>query len=134
MWECYRNIDVNAITTNDIGAILNTYGVEAARQTIIQEIASVFSVYGISVDRRHLTVVADYMTFEGGFKPFSRGGMESNNSPFAKMSFEATCSFLTQAVLLGEKDEVKGPSARLVLGKVVAGGTGIAEIIQPLIN
>jgi DNA-directed RNA polymerase I subunit RPA1 len=42
-------------------AILNTYGVEAARAAIIKEISVVFAVYGIDVNPRHLTLVADYM-------------------------------------------------------------------------
>lgn len=54
-------VDLNKITTNDIGAILRTYGVEAARTSIIKEMSGVFSVYGIGVDFRHLTIIADYM-------------------------------------------------------------------------
>lgn len=99
MWPFADLIDVNYIDTNDVGAILNTYGVEAARNSIIKEVAAVFGVYGIKVDRRHLTVIADYMTFEGGYKPFSRIGIGSNVAPFLKMSFESTCKFLTEATL-----------------------------------
>jgi DNA-directed RNA polymerase I subunit RPA1 len=57
----YNMVDLNKITTNDIGAILRTYGVEAARTSIIKEMSGVFSVYGIGVDFRHLTIIADYM-------------------------------------------------------------------------
>lgn len=57
----YNKVDLNKITTNDIGAILRTYGVEAARTSIIKEMSGVFSVYGIGVDFRHLTIIADYM-------------------------------------------------------------------------
>jgi DNA-directed RNA polymerase I subunit RPA1 len=61
MWDFDLHIDVNNIYTNDIAAVLATYGVEAARAAVMQEIASVFGVYGISVDRRHLSLIADYM-------------------------------------------------------------------------
>lgn len=54
-------VDLNRLSTNDVGAILRTYGVEAARSSIINEMSAVFSVYGIGVDYRHLTVIADYM-------------------------------------------------------------------------
>lgn len=54
-------IDVDKIYTNDVHAVLVAYGVEAARQAIVQEIAAVFGVYGISVDMRHLSLIADYM-------------------------------------------------------------------------
>lgn len=99
MWRHSDLIDVNYIDTNDIAAILRTYGVEAARNAIIKEIGGVFGVYGIKVDHRHLTLIADYMTFEGGYKPFNRMGLQSNTSPFLKMSFESTCKFLTDATL-----------------------------------
>ena len=54
-------VDVNRISTNDISATLKTYGVEAARASIVNEVAGVFGVYGISVDSRHLGLIADYM-------------------------------------------------------------------------
>ncbi|RKP14974.1 hypothetical protein BJ684DRAFT_7762 [Piptocephalis cylindrospora] len=134
MWQHDRIINVNAIRSNDIAAILRTYGVEAARNAIIDEVAGVFDVYGIGVDRRHLTLIADYMTFEGGYKPFNRSGIESNVSPFLKMSFETTCHFLTQATLYGDTDNLKSPSSRIVMGKVVEGGTGSFEVMQPLVS
>lgn len=54
-------IDFSKLSTNDISAVLRTYGVEAARATIVNEIAGVFGVYGINVDPRHLNLIADYM-------------------------------------------------------------------------
>jgi len=129
MWEFADEIDVHRLSSNDVRAILNTYGVEAARSVIVREIGRVFGVYGISVDPRHLFLVADAMvwptlvcqppgnivincfgsvrhsncarhkTFEGGYKPFNRIGMESSTAPFQKMSFETTTSFLRSATL-----------------------------------
>jgi DNA-directed RNA polymerase I subunit RPA1 len=99
MWDYADRVNVNEIYTNDVSAVLRTYGVEAARSAITQEIASVFGVYGIAVDTRHLCLIADYMTFEGGYKPFNRMGMDSNTSPFAQMSFERTTHFLTTATM-----------------------------------
>jgi DNA-directed RNA polymerase I subunit RPA1 len=58
-----EHLDINKIYSNDIQGILETYGVEAARQAIVNEIGGVFAVYGISVDPRHLGLVADYMVF-----------------------------------------------------------------------
>lgn len=65
MWDFENIIDVNKIYTNDIAAILRTYGVEACRASIMQEVASVFAVYGIEVDLRHLSLIADYMVICG---------------------------------------------------------------------
>jgi DNA-directed RNA polymerase I subunit RPA1 len=54
-------IDLTKLSTNDVHAMLTTYGVEAARATIVNEIAGVFAVYGINVDARHLALIGDYM-------------------------------------------------------------------------
>lgn len=48
--------------SNDVWAIMETYGVEAGRATIVQQVKFVFGSYGISVDYRHLGLIADYMT------------------------------------------------------------------------
>jgi DNA-directed RNA polymerase I subunit RPA1 len=132
VWDFVSHLDISGLESNDIAAILATYGVEAARKTIIREISSVFAVYGIEVDTRHLTLIADYMTFEGGYKPFNRIGIESSVSPFAKMSFETTFHFLTDATLRGDTDSLHNPSARLVMGQVVEGGTGSFSLLQSL--
>lgn len=97
-----------------------------------QEMSGVFKVYGITVDYRHLSLIADYMTFEGCYKPFNRIGMETNSSPFQKMSFETTMHFLQNATIAGERDPILSPSACLVAGRVVKGGTGSVDLLQKL--
>jgi DNA-directed RNA polymerase I subunit RPA1 len=71
-------------------------------------------------------------TFEGAYKPFNRIGIDSNTSPFAKMSFETTMNFMRSAVLTGDYDTIESPSARLVVGRVVEGGTGCFDLQYPL--
>ncbi|KAK4047541.1 hypothetical protein OIV83_005328 [Microbotryomycetes sp. JL201] len=122
-------VDLDKITTNDIGAILRTYGVEAARTSIIREMSAVFSVYGIGVDYRHLTIIADYMTSEGGYKPFNRTGLSNNSSPFLKASYETTANFVAEAALFGDFDDLGSPSANIVLGKTPVNGTGVFGVM-----
>lgn len=43
---------------------------------IVKEINNVFHSYSISVDTRHLGLVADYMTYQGYYRSFNRAGME----------------------------------------------------------
>jgi len=132
MWQQADVVDVDSIYTNDIVSVLRTYGVEAARNAIIQEIFAVFDVYGIGVNHRHLTLVADVMTRDGGYAPFNRMGIESNPSPLLKMSFETTCHFLTQATLYGDEDALSSPSSQIVTGKVSGVGTGSFDVFVPL--
>ena len=64
---------MDAITTNDVGAILATLGVEAARATVVNEVVKVFGVYGIGVDRRHLGLIGDFMTHQVPAVPVVQG-------------------------------------------------------------
>ncbi|XP_019629041.1 PREDICTED: DNA-directed RNA polymerase I subunit RPA1-like isoform X3 [Branchiostoma belcheri] len=128
-----RVFDLNKLCSNHIHAMANTYGIEAACRIIVKEIKEVFAVYGIEVDPRHLSLVADYMTYEGVYKPFNRTGIQSNASPFQQMSFETSMQFLKEATISGAKDDLKSPSARLVTGRPVMGGTGCFELLQPLV-
>lgn len=57
---------------------------------------------GIEVDPRHLSLVADYMCFEGVYKPLNRHAIRSNSSPLQQMTFETSYKFLKQATMLGE--------------------------------
>lgn len=108
-----------------------TYGVEAARATIVSEIKGVFGAYGIAVDPRHLGLVADHMTFNGGYRALNRGGMEDFSSPCLQMSFETTSEFMTKAAVAGATDCLKSPSARIVMGRVGQFGTGSIDLRQP---
>ena len=70
LWEFAGNtIDLNGITSNDIYAILQVYGVEAARRSIITEIQGIFASYGIGVDGRHIELIADYMVRQSPSSP-----------------------------------------------------------------
>ncbi|KAK5638056.1 hypothetical protein RI129_012351 [Pyrocoelia pectoralis] len=98
----YNNLlDLNNLYSNDIHKFSETYGIEAATKVIVKEVQEVFKVYGITVDPRHLLLIADYMMFNGTFEPLSRKGLSSSSSPLQQMSFEASLNFLKQATLNG---------------------------------
>jgi DNA-directed RNA polymerase I subunit RPA1 len=133
MWEyADEAVDLNFIKSNDIAAILRTYGVEAARASIINEVSAVFGVYGIVIDYRHLSLLADYMTHEGGYKPFNRTGISSKSSPLLKASFETTAAFLSEATLHGDFDDLRSPSSNIVVGKPSINGTAVFDVICPV--
>jgi hypothetical protein len=112
----------------------------------LREIAGVFNVYKIDVDARHLELIADYMvrrrahttskqptdvqqTFDGGYKPFNRKGIATHSSPLLKASYETTASFLSDAALHGDFDELTTPSGSIVLGRPSTTGTGAFDVI-----
>ncbi|KAJ8440487.1 hypothetical protein Cgig2_013646 [Carnegiea gigantea] len=104
-------LDIRRVTSNDIRAVLNTYGVEAARAAIITEIFTVYNRHGVSVDTRHLTFIADYMTHNGGYRPISRiGGIADSISTFSKMSFETASMFLVEPASHARVDNSETPN------------------------
>ncbi|ELU12458.1 hypothetical protein CAPTEDRAFT_154177 [Capitella teleta] len=132
MRELHRHdqiLDLHKLYSNNIMAMAQVYGIEAACSVIMKEIRDVFSAYGITVDPRHLSLVADYMTFEGEYKAFNRFGLQSNASPIQKMTFETTMDFLKTATFQGVHDDMNSPSARLVFGNTIKEGTGSFDLL-----
>jgi len=133
MWEFSPSlVDHNQIKSNDIHHILQAYGVEAARQSIVSEVLGVFGVYGIDVNARHLNLIADFMTRLGTYIPMNRAGMFECASPYLQMSFETTCGFLNKAAQEGLVDNMESSSSRIVLGSVPKVGTGCFDLMVPL--
>jgi DNA-directed RNA polymerase I subunit RPA1 len=126
-------IKPHSLYTNSIHDMLNLYGVEAARATIVREMTEVFKGHSISVDNRHLNLIGDVMTHSGGFRAFNRNGLvKDSSSPLAKMSFETTVGFLKDAVLERDFDNFKSPSSRIVAGQLGSVGTGGFDVLAPV--
>jgi len=128
VWQCAEEADVNSIYSNHIYMILQTYGVEAARALIMKEMFSVFKVYDITVDWRHLGLIADFMTFAGGYRGMNRSTMTASASPFQKMSYESCTRFLADAALYADVDTLGSTSSRIVMGELVRSGTGAFSV------
>lgn len=76
--------------------------------------------------------MADYMTFDGTYKPFNRIGIENNPSPLQQMTFETAISFLRNAALTGKTDTLDSPSSCIVMGKPCSAGTSSFKVMQNL--
>lgn len=103
MFKYNKLLNLNKMYCNDIHKMAETYGIEAAAKIIVKEVKDVFNVYGIKVDPRHLSLIADYMTYNGTYEPLSRKGMESSASPLQQMSFESSLTFLKAACARGKQ-------------------------------
>eukprot|EP00466_Bigelowiella_natans_P011459 jgi/Bigna1/78367/fgenesh1_pg.54_\ len=105
------------------------YDDDAAREAIVYQIGSVFGHYGINVDKRHLGLLADYMTHDGGYRPLNRLGIEGGTvSPFQKITYETSTNFLLSACVDGSYDHVTNPSSRIVMGIPPKSGTGAFDL------
>eukprot|EP00933_Yihiella_yeosuensis_P049462 TRINITY_DN4641_c1_g1_i1.p1 TRINITY_DN4641_c1_g1~~TRINITY_DN4641_c1_g1_i1.p1 ORF type:complete len:1148 (+),score=323.84 TRINITY_DN4641_c1_g1_i1:111-3446(+) len=125
-------VDHSKIYTNDITKILATFGVEAARASVVKEVKGVFGHYGIEVDHRHLSLIADYMAQAGGLRAFNRLGMVHSPSPFLQMSYETTMQFLSSACQEDLLDHMKSPASSIVLGQPPQVGTGCVNLLVDL--
>ncbi|EFN67613.1 DNA-directed RNA polymerase I subunit RPA1 [Camponotus floridanus] len=132
MFKYDKILNLNRLYSNDIYNISLTYGIEAANKVIVREVRDIFKMYGITVDCRHLSLIADYMTFDGTFQPLSRKGMENSASPLQQISFESSLAFLKSATLQGKKDDILSPSSRLMLGQPCKSGTGAFSVLPSL--
>jgi len=125
-------VDLDHITTNDIAKVMEVYGVEACRTSIVQNIRAVFGHYGIEVNHRHLYLIADYMTLGGNYRAFNRRGMEHCTSPLLAMSYETTMEFLMKASQSSISEKMKSPAASIVLGQTPHLGTGMVSVLVDL--
>jgi DNA-directed RNA polymerase III subunit RPC1 len=64
-----RSIGVHGVKTksNNIMEMARVLGIEAARQTIYNEIQDVMKLYGLNIDPRHVYLLADQMTCKVSF-------------------------------------------------------------------
>ncbi|GBM77438.1 DNA-directed RNA polymerase I subunit RPA1 [Araneus ventricosus] len=123
-------LDINKVYSNNIHEIAKIYGIEAAAQTIRKEIVNVFAAYGIQVDPRHLSLISDYMTCSGQYRPCNRIGMEGNASPLQQITFETSKNFLAEAMVMGVQDRLTSPSANIIVGQLPPAGTGCFNLLS----
>ena len=125
-------LDVDRLYSNDVGAIAEVYGIEAASKVIEQELAIVFEKYGIRIDRHHLSLIANYQVVSGAYKAFSRHSMKNCTSPFLQMSNETATEVIMTAMINGRTDFLTSPTSRIIVGIPGLEGTGCCDAIYPM--
>ncbi len=120
-----EGIDSKRTTTNSIREIEDVLGIEAARQSIINEANNTLSEQGLTVDVRHIMLVADIMTSEGEVKSIGRHGISGEKSSvLARAAFEETGKHLLNASIRGEVDDLTGIIENIIIGQPIPLGTG----------
>lgn len=123
-------VDTSRTVSNDIYEIASVFGVEAARQAIIEEVFKVIEAQGLTVDIRHIMLVADTMSVSGGVKGITRYGVVSEKaSVLARASFETPIKHIINAALTGEVDELDSVVENIMLNQPVPVGTGLPGLI-----
>ncbi|KAF7682909.1 DNA-directed RNA polymerase III subunit RPC1 [Astathelohania contejeani] len=124
-----EGIDSNHTRSNNSMEILEVLGIEAARQSIIDEILYTMEKHGIKLDSRHVMLLADTMCYKGEVLGITRFGISKMKmSTLMLASFEQTSDHLFEAAIGGKRDVIEGVSESIILGMNVGVGTGRIEL------
>ncbi len=124
-----EEIDTDRIITNDIIETHKVLGIEAARQAIVNELTFTFENNGISINKRHIYILADLMCFGGRVKGIVRTGITGEKtSPFARAAFEETVKHILNAAFIGETENLSGITENLIVGQPISAGTGTVKL------
>jgi len=125
-----EGVDPTRTTCNNIHEIYRSLGVEAARETLINETRNTLEEQGLdNVNVRHLMLVADIMTNRGEIESIGRHGISGNKeSVLARAAFEVTVNHLLDAAIHGEVDDLNGVTENVIVGKPIKLGTGDVDL------
>lgn len=124
------DIDVTRTYTNDIQEIYRVLGIEAARQSILNEISEVIEFDSTYINFHHLGMLCDRMTCNDDMVSIFRHGINNDNiGPIAKASFEETPEMFLNAARHAELDTMRGVSANVMCGQEGYFGTSAFQVI-----
>ncbi len=123
-------VDPTRTTSNDLYETAAVLGIEAARQSAINEIFKVIDSQGLNIDQRHIMLVADMMMSSGRVKGITRYGIVSEKSSvLARASFETPIKHIIEASLIGEEDKLTSVVENVMLNQPVPIGTGLPDLV-----
>jgi DNA-directed RNA polymerase subunit A" len=126
----FEGVDPTRTKTNNINEIGEVLGIEAARNAIINEATDTLREQGLSVDVRHIMLVADIMTVDGEVKQIGRHGVSGEKaSVLARAAFEVTVNHILDAAIRGNVDDLKGVTENVIVGQPIQLGTGDVKLV-----
>ncbi|WCJ25207.1 DNA-directed RNA polymerase III subunit 1 [Euphorbia peplus] len=126
-----EGVDGRNTTSNHVLEVNRVLGIEAARKCIIGEIRYTMESHGMSIDNRHMMLLADLMTFRGEVLGITRFGIQKmDKSVLMLASFEKTTDHLYHASVTGRDDMIEGVSECIIMGIPMQLGTGILKVQQ----
>ena len=123
-------VDKTRTTSNHIIEIYDTFGIEAARQSIFDEFSEVIEFDSTYINYHHLIMLADRMTCNDKMVSIFRHGINNDDiGAIAKASFEETPEMFLKAAKHGELDNMKGVSANIMCGQQGYYGTNCFKVL-----
>lgn len=125
----FEGIDPTRTTTTNIEGTRSVFGIEAARNTLINEIKRTLEDQGVSVDPRYIGLAADMMCANGELEAMSRYGiMKNKKSVLARLNYEETVKVLFNSAILNKKDDLNTLMANLMMNQLCPVGTGTVKL------
>lgn len=122
-----EGVDASQTTTNDVLEVHEVLGIEAARQTLLNELYEAMENTGVNF--RHFALLVDNMTARGKIMSVDRFGINrSDASAFSRASFEEVTDMIVNAGVFSELDNMNGVSANIMTGHIPKCGTGQSQI------
>jgi len=126
----FDGVDPSRTKTNNINEISEVLGIEAARNAIINEALDTLREQGLTVDVRHIMMVADIMTVDGEVKQIGRHGVSGEKaSVLARAAFEVTVNHILDAAIRGDVDDLRGVTENVIVGQPIQLGTGDVQLV-----
>jgi DNA-directed RNA polymerase II subunit RPB1 len=123
-------IDNSRTFSNNIVEMYNVLGIEAARQSIYNELVEVIEFDGTYINYHNFSVLVDRMTFTHKMISIFRHGINNDNiGPIAKASFEETPEMFLKAARHAELDTLRGVSANVMCGQEGFFGTSAFQVV-----
>jgi DNA-directed RNA polymerase II subunit RPB1 len=123
-------IDSSRTYSNDIKEIYAVLGLEAARQTIYNELFEVMEFAGVYINYHHLSLLCDRMTSTKNMVSIFRSGILNDDiGPISKSTFEVHTEVLLDAARHADFDHMRGVSANVMMGQMGVFGTGCFKLI-----
>ncbi|GLJ31476.1 hypothetical protein SUGI_0631670 [Cryptomeria japonica] len=112
-----EGVDGRNTKSNHVIEIEQTLGIEAARSVIIEQIECTMKSHGMSIDTRHMMLLADVMTLKGEVLGMTRFGIaKMKDSVLILASFEKNTDHLFDASIHGRIDQIEGVSECIIMG------------------
>ncbi len=125
-----EGVDATRTISNHPGEMCEVFGIEAARNSIMNEIMATLREQGLEVDVKHIMLASDMMTCDGEVKQIGRHGLSGEKaSILARAAFEVTVNHLIDAGMRGEIDELDGVTENVIVGQPIRLGTGDVNLI-----
>ena len=123
-------IDNTRTFSNSIMEVYNVLGIEAARQSICNELAEVIEFDSSYINYHNYSVLIDRMSSTYKLISICRHGINHDNiGPIAKASFEETPEMFLGAARHAELDTLTGISANVMCGQEGMFGTSAFQVI-----